>query len=557
VTTPISSESDNELARFAGALTGQYELECEVGRGGMGVVYRARDLKLDRLVAIKTLPPHLAGDAAVRERFLREARTAARLSQQNIVPVHRADEIDGRVFFVMGYVQGDSLAQRIRALGKLEPMEVWRDLRDVAAALAFAHEHGVIHRDVKAENILLDANTGRAMVTDFGIARLAEAAPLTSTGQLLGTVYYLSPEQVAGEAVDARSDIYALGVVGFLALSGRFPFDAELASAVLIAHVTKPAPSLRSVAPDTPAALADIIDRCLSKQPSARFQNCAEVIAALDDARLAVETAPPRAAQHALVSDTEAQAIWKRAAELQAVTGIVPRPVMPAAPVPDRSAPATSGFELNAVRSAADEAGIPTKYVEQAIAERGFGTSAISAVVDRSPPANKLAGARTRLEFEIVVDGEVPMNDYDLLVDIIRRETGEAGSLGSLGRSFTWQSAGGRRMNTQVSVIPRGGKTVIRVSQQLRGAAGGFFGGLMGGWGGGSTGLWIGIGATQHNPLMGVGLWVANIGLAYLAARTFFGRTSRREDAAMRKLAEAIAAEARVCIDASRPKLGA
>ena len=221
----------------------------------MGIVYRARDLRLDRRVAIKTLPPHLANDETVRERFLREARTAGSLSHQNIVPIHRADEIDGQVFFVMGYVDGGALSTRIREHGTLPPSDVVRWLRDVANALGYAHAHGVIHRDVKAENILIDGMDGRAMVTDFGIARLAEAAPLTSTGQVLGTVYYLSPEQVSGDAVDARSDIYSLGVVGYFALSGRFPFDAELASAVLIAHVTKSPPPLGSVAPHLPRVM--------------------------------------------------------------------------------------------------------------------------------------------------------------------------------------------------------------------------------------------------------------------------------------------------------------
>src|SRR4051812_10506127 len=255
----MNSAEEDAFARFAAALAGQYELEREIGRGGMGVVYLARDTRLDRQVAIKTLPVHLAHDPVVRERFLREARTAARLSHPNIVPIHRADEIMGHVFFVMGYVSGDSLAQRIRRIGRIDAHETTSVLRDVADALGYAHAHGVIHRDVKAENILLDAKTGRAMVTDFGIARLAEAAPLTATGQVLGTVYYVSPEQVSGERVDARSDIYSLGVVGFLALSGRFPFEAELASAVLIAHVTKTAPPLHTVAQDVPRDLADIV----------------------------------------------------------------------------------------------------------------------------------------------------------------------------------------------------------------------------------------------------------------------------------------------------------
>ncbi|OYV67821.1 MAG: hypothetical protein B7Z72_09240, partial [Gemmatimonadetes bacterium 21-71-4] len=257
--------SPPEFEAFARLLAGQYSLEREIGRGGMGIVYLGRDLKLDRPVAIKTLPPHLASDAKIRERFLREARTAAALSHPNIVPIYRADEIDGQVFFVMGFVSGESVAERVRAQGRLDPRAVLRAMRDVASALGYAHAHGVVHRDVKAENILIDAASGQAMVTDFGIARLAEAAPLTATGQLLGTVYYMSPEQVLGGALDGRSDLYSLGVVGFFALAGRFPFDAPLASAVLVAQVNTAPPPLLTVAPGVPRALAEIIDRCLAK----------------------------------------------------------------------------------------------------------------------------------------------------------------------------------------------------------------------------------------------------------------------------------------------------
>ena len=171
------------------ALNGQYEVLREVGRGGMGIVFLARDLKLERLVAIKTLPPTLASDEVIRARFLREARTAAALGHPNIVPIHRADDIDGTVFFVMGFVDGPSLAQLVRDGGPITPRTAVSILYDVADALAYAHGAGVIHRDVKAENILLDRGSSRALVTDFGIARVAEAAPLTATGTVLGTVH--------------------------------------------------------------------------------------------------------------------------------------------------------------------------------------------------------------------------------------------------------------------------------------------------------------------------------------------------------------------------------
>ena len=238
---------------FTRALAGQYKVVREIGRGGMGVVFLARDLKLDRDVAIKTLPAQLANEPTVRERFLHEARTAAALSHPNIVPIHRADEIDGHVFFVMGYVDGESLAQRVWDRGPLAMGDALRLLRDVAGALGYAHAHGVVHRDVKAENILIERETNRAMVTDFGIARFAEAAPLTATGQVLGSVHYMSPEQVSGLPLDGRSDLYSLGIAGFFAMTGRFPFESDIPSAILVAHVNTPAPRFRDVAPLAPA----------------------------------------------------------------------------------------------------------------------------------------------------------------------------------------------------------------------------------------------------------------------------------------------------------------
>ncbi len=565
MTTAFTPDFAGAYARFAAALAGQYELEREIGRGGMGVVYLARDLKLDRRVAIKTLPPHLASDPVVRERFLREARTAGRLTHPNIVPIHRADELDGHVFFVMGFVDGESLAQRIRELGRIDPREALRELRDVAFALGFAHDHGIIHRDVKAENILIERSSGRALVTDFGIARLAEAAPLTSTGQVLGTVYYLSPEQVSGEAVDARSDLYSLGVVGYFALAGRFPFDAELASAVLIAHVTKTAPPLHTVAADCPRAFADVIDRCLAKDPGDRFQTALEVVGALDAIGGIVESEtrnrPVIAAplRPSLISDTEAQAIFGRAAELQAMTGVVPRP----APVPvqrdsARDASRTSGLKLGDVRDAAVEAGIDGRYVDHALEEHGLQRSAPSApraivVTDRSKPSWS-AGAPTRLEFEIIVDGEMPDEDFDLIADSIRHTIGESGTMATVGRSFSWQTLPERR-NMHVSVLARGGKTTIRVSENLKRMVGAFYGGIMGGVGGGTASIWIGIAVKTHSLGLGIALWGTAIATTYLTARGLFMISSNKRADELRGLAETLAAQARESIAAARPKL--
>src|SRR3954470_6815823 len=206
IPTPDPRGFDDTSRPFVEAVASRYAIKRLIGRGGMGIVYLARDRRLERLVAIKTLPPHLSSDESVKQRFLREIRTAGAMSHPNVVPIHGADEIDGHVFFVMGFVDGESLATTIRGLGRIDAMDTARILRDVAAALAHAHARGIIHRDIKAENILVERSTGKAMVTDFGIARLAEAGPLTATGQGLGTVYYLSPQPGSGGAGDLRRD---------------------------------------------------------------------------------------------------------------------------------------------------------------------------------------------------------------------------------------------------------------------------------------------------------------------------------------------------------------
>ena len=268
MTTPAI---DPTFIAFQEAVAGRYSLERELGRGGMGVVYLAREVRLDRRVAIKLLPPDLAAQESLRERFMREARTAARLSHPYIVPLHAVDEIGEFVFYVMAYVEGETLAQRVAARGPLPPAEATRVIREVAWALAYAHAQGVVHRDVKPANILLEKGTERAMVTDFGIARAIHSSGETAVGELLGTPEYMSPEQASGEAVDGRSDLYSLGVVGFYALTGRMPFQAPTAQALLAQHITRPAPAVASVASGIPRTLAQAVDRCLQKDPAQRF----------------------------------------------------------------------------------------------------------------------------------------------------------------------------------------------------------------------------------------------------------------------------------------------
>jgi serine/threonine-protein kinase len=258
---------------FQTAIVGRYSLERELGRGGMGVVYLAREVSLDRSVAIKLLPPGLAAQPELRERFLREARTAAQLSQPNIVPIHTVDEAGGFVFFVMAFIDGETLGERVRSHGPLSAPDAARMLREIAWALAYAHAQGVIHRDLKPDNIILERATGRAVLTDFGIARRLEATGLTAGGELIGTPEYMSPEQATGGALDGRTDLYSLGIVGFYALSGRLPFESATIPALLIQHATAPPPPLAPLAPGAPRALTQAVARCLEKSPEARFDD--------------------------------------------------------------------------------------------------------------------------------------------------------------------------------------------------------------------------------------------------------------------------------------------
>ena len=259
--------------RVVAAVGDQYLIEAEIGRGGMAAVFRALDLRLHRHVAIKALPPELAFNNDVRTRFLREAQTAAQLSHPNIVPIYTVDERGGIVYFVMALVEGESLAARLARQPRLSIDAVRRILAEVADALDYAHACGVVHRDIKPDNILLDRATGRALVTDFGIARAAAGdARLTLTGVAVGTPAYMSPEQAMGEReLDGRSDQYSLGVVGYQMLVGETPFKASNTPAMLVKHLSETPKPIRERRPDVPVQLASVIDRALSKKPEARW----------------------------------------------------------------------------------------------------------------------------------------------------------------------------------------------------------------------------------------------------------------------------------------------
>ena len=268
---------DQLFLEFQRVLAGHYSLERELGRGGMGVVYLARDVALDRSVAIKLLPPILAAQPTFRERFLREARTAARLAHPHIVPIHTVVEKDGFVYFVMAYVAGRTLGQRVREQGPLRPEEAARILREVAWALGYAHAQGVVHRDVKPDNILLEEPAGRAMVSDFGIAQVAEADPISGAHRA-GTRGFMSPEQALGEPLDGRSDLYALGLVGVYALTGHGVAEGEDA---------------RDALGVAPGWLRSALSRCLESSPDDRFADAAMLGEAIAPQSVAAPELPP------------------------------------------------------------------------------------------------------------------------------------------------------------------------------------------------------------------------------------------------------------------------
>ena len=282
--TPAPGAGDSSLQHTLElALGQQYEIVRLLGHGGMGAVYLARERSLERFVAIKVLRPELAEAHDGRERFRREARIAAQLSHPGIVPLHTFGEVGGIWYFVMGYVRGTSLAERLRLEGSIPPDEVHRILSELADALASAHRSGIVHRDIKPANILLDADSGRAVLADFGVAKVgASDEHLTATGVAIGTPHYMSPEQVLGaRTVDERSDIYSLGAVGYTMLAGREPFAGGEAVQLMRRRIAQSAPPLAPLVSATAAPLAAVVMRCLARDPEQRWASARDLSAAL------------------------------------------------------------------------------------------------------------------------------------------------------------------------------------------------------------------------------------------------------------------------------------
>ncbi len=271
---------DALLVATRGALADEYEIQRELGRGGMAVVYEGVETELGRRVAVKVLPPEMATKDTA-ERFRREARMAASLDHPNIIPVYRVGQAEGIQYMAMKFVDGRGLDEIVKEQGALPIPVVVRIIADSARALAFAHENGVIHRDIKGANILIEKD-GRVLVTDFGIARAVGDHTITATGMVMGTPSYMSPEQCGGIKLTHQSDQYSLGVLAFQLLTGSLPFSAETFVGLVQHHYMTPPPDIRRVREDAPDALLAIVYRALAKKPEERFPNTKQMVAALD-----------------------------------------------------------------------------------------------------------------------------------------------------------------------------------------------------------------------------------------------------------------------------------
>jgi hypothetical protein len=361
----------------AGAQVGGYRLEQQLGQGGMAVVYLARDERLDRLVALKIMAPERAADEAFRTRFIRESRAAAAVDHPHIIPVFEAGDADGLLYIAMRYVPGGDVGTIVRREGPLSPGRAAAVIAQVASALDVAHAAGLVHRDVKPANMLVDVGGGRSdhvYLSDFGVSKktVAASAGLTGTGQIVGTWDYVAPEQIKGKPPDGRTDQYGLACAAFELLTGAPPFQREEASAVLYAHLSEPPPPVGSRREDLPPAADQVLARALAKAPTDRYPSCQEFADALLDA---LGTAPhgvsPQAAEEATPDHPPTQIAWVSDPPVPAV-GAAAGTASPPYAVADLPA-ADAGIPVPP--AAADAAG-PVTQTAPAAANRASGRAA-------------------------------------------------------------------------------------------------------------------------------------------------------------------------------------
>jgi hypothetical protein len=503
-------------AAFTDAIRDRYAIEREIGAGGMADVYLARDVRHGRSVAVKVLRPELAASLGA-ERFLKEIEIAARLTHPHIIPLHDSGEAAGFLYYVMPFIDGESLRTRLQRQTRLDAATALAIVRDVGDALSYAHRHGVVHRDIKPENILF--SEGHPMIADFGIARAmstAGDAQLTRTGLALGTPGYMSPEQAAGERdLDARTDVYSLACVLYEMLLGELPgmwLPDEWLKLGRFAELPGPQRArLREAGGGVERALV----RALAVRARDRLGSVEAFLAALrsDDA------AGPR------YSDSEVAEIVRRAAEEQVAH------------------PTDAGMSLRTVQQIAGDVGISPERVERAahgLEGRERGVAPAGSVV-----ADRWLGAPMLLADERVVDGEVPDSAHDEIIDEVQATFSTEGEAVTRGAALTWRASKpvlGKRRAVQVRVTSKGGQTRIRVEERVGELALTLYSGILigGGVGGVATILAIGLGWLGHGFESGL-LSAAWLGGMYGLTRWVFRLVARGKRADLEALGERIA----------------
>jgi len=375
---------------LVGTRLGKYEIHAEIGRGGMGAVYKGYDPALDRYVAVKVLAPHLVWEKEFVQRFVREARAAARLKHSGIVTIYDVGQEGGWYYFVMEYLEGETLNEFVGHRGRLLPVEVIRILRPLADALDYAHHRGLVHRDVKPGNVIVGPE-GPVTLTDFGIARAAQETRLTATGTIVGTPEYMSPEQVRGLAAGARSDQYSLAVMAYELLSGQVPFDADSTLALLHMVVYEPPPLICQACPDLPAGVDAVLNKALSKDPGDRYATCSAVVDALDRALAGeeVEKAPTLVMQPPAPSPVVAETVKLSEPSVEPEDVVEPAPVAPSEP-PESKAPAVAPVHHPAPSAVvAEEA--EAEAVGEAVAMVESEEAAVSAQAATSLPPESMS----------------------------------------------------------------------------------------------------------------------------------------------------------------------